>query len=137
MANSEKIEALEGRRPVLISGRAPRSRAVCSNEHLSRLRALIWSTRRRAGLSVTAMARELGIGTTTVYHWESGCRLPHGNQVSRLARFMNITPEALQCLIAAERADRLFRRGAATIEDLHRLVIAAIEESANFHGGAA
>lgn len=137
MATPEKVGALEGRRPVLISGRTPRNRAVRSTGRLSRLRSLIWSARRKADLSITAMAREVKVGTSTIYGWEAGDRLPKGPQVQRLSCFMGLTPGALQCLIAAERADRLFRRGAATIEDLHRLVIAAIEESANFHGSAA
>jgi len=115
----------------LITGGRPRNRAVKSERRFARLPAVIWAERRRRGLSIVAMARELGVGPSRLSEWQSGHRLPRADRLARFAKFSCLTPEPIHFLRLAWRIDRVFQTGAPTIEALHERVIAIIEEEAD------
>jgi transcriptional regulator with XRE-family HTH domain len=120
--------------PAVITGGSPRNRALRSQGRFARLPALIWEARQRAGLTPTALARELGVSSSAVYAWESHERIPTPPQRVRLAEFLKIGTAALDLFCAGNRIDVVFRRGAATPEALHQAVVEAIEEVADLRG---
>jgi hypothetical protein len=56
--------------------------------------------RRRNGLPLKTVARDLGLSISTVSSWESGCSFPTGSHFERLVEYTGLPPCKLFCVMA-------------------------------------
>lgn len=131
MATQPKAGSDQARRLKLISGRPPRILIIRSGERCASLPALIRRARNVRGLSTTSLTRMLGVGASRIYDWESGRKVPRRKHLPTLAEFLDIEIKDLALLCAAAKLDRRFRAGAASVEAIHRTLVATVEADAD------
>ena len=114
----------------LITGSAPRSRAIRSNKSFARIASFLWTARGQAGLTLMGLAKLLGVSAGRLRNWESADRLPKFGDLGRVGEALKVNPEGLFLLRLSAAVDREFRRGSPSVEKLHKRVIFIIETQA-------
>ena len=130
MSTADANARSKGQALRLITGRTPRSRATKSDRSFSRFASFLWLSRSEAGLSLKALAVELGVSLGRLYHWEKGERLSSLVDLDRLCDVLNVDPTGFLILRLGALLDREFHRGAPSVEALHQRLIAALESQA-------
>ncbi len=131
MATQPKMRSDQARRLKRISGRPPRDRSIRSEGQYSTFHALIRHGRNRLGATTTELAQMIGTGAGRVYDWESGLRFPQRKHLAGLSDAIDVELTGLILFRIAARADRVFRRGAPSLDALHRAIVVLIEGEAD------
>jgi Predicted transcriptional regulators len=57
--------------------------------------------RMSAGLTITDLAKEVGVSVSTIHNWESGVSAPTVKRIPRLAETLNTDPGKIVAIITA------------------------------------